>query len=359
MTAQLTRRAVLGGAVATAAGAGLLLGAPAASAAPNYSTGTFPTLSPGMTGLSVRALRYLLTHRGHHCGIANTYDTATTSAVRAFQSRRGLPATGTCNDATFRVLIGDLPATHYGETNYFVGGLQTLLIKHGYHMDGTTYFGSKTRRNVWAFQVGHNVGRSDYVSMLAWSSLFGPVSSGPMYPMLQRDTGTAQWSNCGPVAAIVLLIHQGKTPSGWTWDVTTRRTAVENFRYVAMGLAHTAARDAIGTEYPDFVNGFGKYGMSLWHGGIEDTLTQARAGRPSIAGGDVYKMPYAKSVSGPVSHWVTVLGFDGTYYLVADSISATTADYVHRLTATQLRTYAATNPGHPPETAKQNSILLR
>ena len=359
MPAPVTRRALLGGAVATAAGGGLVVGASSASAAPNYPGQIFPTLSAGMSGLQVRALRYLLYQRGHNAGIANTYDSATVNAVKAFQARSGLAANGICADSTFRKLIGGVAPITYNQTNNFVVALQQLLIRHGYQMDGTSYYGAKTRRNVWSFQVGHGIQRADAISLLTWSTLFHAKSSGAMYPMMQRDTGNAQWSNCGPVAAMSLLIHQGKTPSGWTWNVDTRRTAIENFRYGAMELARTSARDKIGTEYPDFVTGLGKYGMSLWHGGIEDTLNQARMGRPSIAGGDVYKMPYPVSVSGPVSHWVTVLGYDGSYYIVHDPISQPSADYLHRVTATQLRTYASTNPGHPPETAKQNSILLR
>ncbi|WP_169787654.1 peptidoglycan-binding protein [Luteipulveratus mongoliensis] len=359
MPASISRRALLGSGALAGAGATLLATAPGAAAAPNYPMTTFPTLSAGMTGIPVRALRYILFHRGHNCGIGDTYDAGTVSAVRAFQTRRALPVTGIANDATFRKLIGDLALITYGNTSYFVTASQVLLTRQGYVMDGTGYYGDKTRRNIWSFQIGHGMAHSDKVSLLTWSTLFGARTSGALYPMLQRDTGTAQWANCGPVVAVATLLHQGKTPTSWTWDVTTRRTAIEKFRYDAMEVAHTTARDKIGTEYPDFVTGFGKYGISLWHGGIEDTLTDARAGRPSIAGGDVFQMPYPVSVSKPTSHWVAVLGYDGTYYLVVDPISAPSVDYVHRLTATHLRKYAATNPGHPPESAKQNSILIR
>lgn len=353
----ISRRGVLGGVMAGAAGS-LLIPAGTASAAPNRPVTTFPTLRLGSTGLNVRALRYLLHWRGHKVGIANIYDTATYNGVRAFQKRRGLVQDGVCGHKTFTVLIGDIPPIKYLDTSYATCAAQVLLLKHEYHATIVPSFGPVTLRNMNSFQVGHALPKSTALSLTCWSTLFGALTSGPMFSVLQRDTGTAQWANCGPAAAVSLLLNRGIMPAAWTGYTSERRAAVEYMRYTSMEVPRNAERDKKGTEFPDFVPAFADYGLALRKGGIDATLADARNGRPSIAGGDVFQMPYPVSTSGPVSHWVAVLGYDGTYYLVSDSLSRPEADYIHRLTEAQLRKYAATNPGHPPETAKENSILL-
>lgn len=79
-------------------------------------------------------------------------------------------------------------------------------------------------------------------------------------------------------------------------------------------------------------------------------MTNARAGNPTVLGGDAYRLPWNNSgysnVAGPVSHWVALLGWDGTHYLVVDPISHSSKNYVHRVTADQLTWYNADNPGY-------------
>lgn len=95
------------------------------------------------------------------------------------------------------------------------------------------------------------------------------------------------------------------------------------------------------------------------HGGIDDTIADARVGKPSIAGDDAHRLQWGTYVRGPISHWVAVLGWNGTYSLVMAPISTTGANYIHQMTESQRRYYAATNPGHPQSTAARNSILVR
>lgn len=223
----------------------------------------------------------------------------------------------------------------------------------------STRYNSTTNNYVRSFQVGHGINPTNYTGVSTWRTLFTSRTSGALYPLLQVGTGAAQWSNCGPASAVAMMVTMARVkPAGWTWNIANRATSINNFRYNAMGVANTYSRNQRGTEFPDFQRGFRKYGMTAWHGGISDTLAYARSGRPSIAGGDAHRMPYPTSTRGPVSHWVAVLGWNGTYYLVMDSISTASANVIHQLTEAQLRYYAGTNPGHPASTASHNSILV-
>ncbi|WP_392423803.1 peptidoglycan-binding protein [Barrientosiimonas humi] len=332
------------------------------SGAPNYYAGGFPTLRTGTGFWDTRALQYLLLSAGFKTNWEETYGSSTTSAVRAYQQKVGLPVTGTADPATLEKLT---PSTGAGAVSYRVYAIQTLLRKHGYRFfdssapDMSTNYGPITTKYVKAFQAGHGIGPATFVGYYTWRTLFAAKSTQPMYPLRQADTGRAQWSNCGPVSAVTLLIYRGITPRGWTWNMDLRTAAVNDFRYRAMGLANTAERDARGTEYPDFQKAFATYGLTTWQGGISDTLADARAGRASIAGGDAYKLPWDNHANGPVSHWMAVLGWDGTYYLAMDPLSTLATNDIHRITESQLRTYASTNPGHPISTAAKNSIMLR
>lgn len=332
------------------------------SGAPNYYATTFPTIRAGAGFYDTRAVQYLLLAAGFKTNWEESYGSSTTAAVKAYQSKVGLSATGTADPRTIEKLT---PSTGAGAVSYRVYAIQTLLRKHGYRFydssapDMSTNYGPVTTKYVKAFQAGHGIGPATFVGYSTWRTLFAARTSQPMYPLRQAGTGRAQWSNCGPVSAVTLLIYRGITPRQWTWNTDLRTPAVSNFRYQAMGVANTAARDAVGTEYPDFQKAFATYGRTTWHGGIGDTLVEARAGRASIAGGDAYALPWDNHANGPVSHWMAVLGWDGTYYLVMDPLSTTATDGIHRITESQLRKYASTNPGHPISTAAKNSIMLR
>lgn len=335
----------------------------AASSVPNYHATAFPTLGPGAGLWDVRGLQYLLLAAGHKTNWEQSYGASTTAAVKAYQKEFGLSATGTADPKTIEALCG-AKSTGRGAVSYKVYAIQALLRKHNYRFydadapEMSTNYGPVTEKYVRAFQVGHGMGPAAFVGYYTWRTLFAAKTSEAMYALLQYQTGNAQWANCGPTSAVTLLIHRGLTPRSWGWNTALRRPAVEHFRYTAMGVARTAERDKRGTEFPDFDPAFKSYGITPTHGGINDTIAKAKQGVGSIAGGDANTLPWENYVSGPVSHWVAVLGWDGTYFPVMDPISRTTNDVIHRLTETQLRKYASTNPGHPPETAKRNSIIL-
>ncbi len=365
MSSTLTRRSVVASGAAGLAAIALptlpaLTGAPAyAATVPNRPSTAWTGVGPTSGFYDIRAVQYLLYARGFKVtSWESTYGPATRAAVAAFQRSVGYIATGTATPGVIQLLCNK--SMNYGQNDIRAYAVQTLLSKHGYRTTLTTpYYGTQTDRNVRGFQVGHAIASTSYVGEATWKTLFAPVTSGAAVAMLQIGTGSAQLSNCGPVAMLSLLLNLGKTPLRWDGVTANRTPAVQYMRYTSMHVATGSARDAKGTEFPDFQPAFAAYGLTAWHGGIEDTLRYARAGRPSICGGDVYQMPYPKSARSPVSHWVTVLGWTGSAYLVADPLSAASVDAIHTVTEAQLRKYAATNPGHPISTAKQNSILPR
>ncbi|WP_018155578.1 peptidoglycan-binding domain-containing protein [Demetria terragena] len=334
----------------------------AASSVPNYHATAFPTIGPGAGFYDLRALQYLLLAEGYKSNWETSYGATTKASVTAYQKKKGLSATGTADPKTIEKLAVN---TGKGAVSYRVYAIQSLLRKHGYQFrDGksapemSTNYGPLTTKYVRCFQAGHAIGPDNFVGYYTWRTLFAAKTSGPMYALMQYQTGDAQWANCGPVSAVSLLIHRGVTPRKWVWNISLRTAAVEDFRYNAMGVPNTAARDKKGTEFPEFSKAFPTYGIKPTHGGINDTIAKAKAGIGSIAGGDAHTLPWDNYVNGPVSHWVAVLGWDGKYFLMMDPITKTSADEIHRVTEAQLRKYASTNPGHPQSTAAKNSIIL-
>lgn len=335
---------------------------PRALRSPNYYATSFDTVDAGSAWFDVRALQYLLLSAGFKTNWETAYGSSTAQAVSGYQRKAQLPVTGVGDDATLTRLT---PAVNRGNVTYRSYAIQTLLKKHGYWFGGaapamSTMYNSTTSSYVRSFQAGHGIGAADFVGTNTWPTLFAKKSSGALYPLLQKDTGRAEWSNCGPASAVSMMITMARVaPAKWGFNIANRSPAINDFRYRAMGVANTAARDKDGTEFPDFDKAFTSYGLTAWHGGINDTIKDARAGKPSIAGGDAHRLQWGTYVRGPVSHWVAVLGWNGTYFLVMDPISTTGSNVIHQMTETQLRYYAAINPGHPQSTAAKNSILVR
>ncbi len=68
------------------------------------SVNRLPTLRFGDRGNSVRILQRLLVAKGYPIGIDGDFGVLTETAVKAFQSRRGLAADGIVGQRTWRAL---------------------------------------------------------------------------------------------------------------------------------------------------------------------------------------------------------------------------------------------------------------
>jgi peptidoglycan hydrolase-like protein with peptidoglycan-binding domain len=130
------------------AGALLLL---SLAAGPTSALSTYyPVQSLGNRGADVRALQSLLRAAGRDAPVDGVFGASTKAAVVAHQKARGLPATGSVDDPTWRTLTPELNAGDSGEA---VRGLQRLLNdKRGAGLTISGTYGSSTRDAVTAFQ---------------------------------------------------------------------------------------------------------------------------------------------------------------------------------------------------------------
>ncbi|GAB3582389.1 hypothetical protein GCM10027579_12060 [Calidifontibacter terrae] len=355
-----------------ATGGALLFGASSLSSAEASTV----SIGPGSNPLDIRALKLLLRGAGVSSVVVNgTFDSTFTAQLIAYQKSHGLAATGRGDDAT-TAYLGSRVAVRVGTTSNHASAARVLLFKHGYtHSSGAagTYYGTSTvntqlMRDLTSFRIMRGAGYSTYpIEAASWTALFRPAVRVPGYPMLQQGTGSAQWNNCGPTAAMTILLSRGIQPAAWTGNaylyngVAQHGGAVRNFRYIRMGM--TTAQDGQGTEFSQFQKAFATYGITAWHGGINDTIAAARQGVPSICGGDAGRLPYTQNVKtgSRLSHWLTVLGrTPAGYFIIADPLCLNTAssDRLHTISETQLRTYASSNTGgsNPPSF---NSVMFR
>lgn len=362
----VTRRAVLG-----ASTAAVLFGAGAATARADVVQ-----IGPWSDPLDIRALKLLLRGAGVSTVVVNgQFDATFAAQLTAFQRSHGLTPSGCGDDAT-TAYLGSRVVLKLGTATNHASAARVLLFKHGYIMStgasggyyGTSTVNPQLLRDLTSFRIARGAGYNSYpIDAASWTALFRYPSRVPGYPMLQQGTGAAQWSNCGPVAAMTVLLSRRKRPAAWNGNdylvsgVAQHGPAVRDFRYNRMGMS--PSQDRQGTEFPQFAKAFATYGITAWHGGINDTINAARHGVPSICGGDAGRLPYAQNVraGARVSHWLTVLGTTpGGYYLLADPLclNAASSDRLHTVTESQLRTYASSNTGgaNPPN---KNSILFR
>lgn len=345
----------------------------ATSVVPNRFQTGFPTIKPGSAWQDVRALQYLLLDRGAgRTDWSTTYNSTTVQAVKRYQSMRKLPVTGIADPTTLANLTW---TTSYGQNTYRTYAIETLLKKHGYVFDVssapklTTFYDSTVNTFVKAFQAGHGIGQAALVGPSTWRTLFGTRTSGPIYPLMQYQTGQAQWTNCGPAAAVAIELYKGKIPAKWYYNAVNRSDAVNYFRYNLAGVPNTTYYNTeVGTTGANLVPAFAKVGLPVRTGGVNDVIAAARKGIPGIEGGDAYQLSWNRAkgsfVHGPASHFIAVLGWDGRYFIVVDPIATPGSNYVHLLTESQLRAFAATAPGWGPGVAgndvppSRNSIIL-
>lgn len=343
------------------------------STVPNRFQSAFPTIKPGSGWYDVRALQYLLFDQG--AGLTDwstSYNATTVAAVKRYQAKQHLPVTGVADPVTMSRLA---VSTSSGQTNHRNFAVETLLKKHGYVFDKssapkmTTHYDANITTFVKAFQTGHGIGQAALVGPTTWRTLFGAKTSGPIYPLMQYQTGPAQWTNCGPAAAVAIELYKGKIPARWSYSAGSRSAAVNYFRYDLARVPNTSYYNSqVGTTGANLVPAFGKVGLSARTGGVNDVIAAARKGIPSIEGGDAYKLTWNRAqgsfVHGPASHFIAVLGWDGKSFIVVDPIATPGSNYVHLLTESQLRAFAATAPGWGPGVKgndvppSRNSIIL-
>lgn len=330
----------------------------AAQTPPNRSASSFIAVQPGSPWQDVRAVQYLLATQGQKTNGSTSYDAATKSAVSAYQRAAKLPVTGIADAKTLESLTSRASLAP-GTSSAAMLGVETLLTKHGYAFGTgsapamTTSYTPAVKTLVTAFQAGHAITASGTIGPMTWRTLFAAKTSGPIYPLMQGDGSSAQWTNCGPASAVMIALYLGKQPPGWTGSAATRSAAINTFRYSLAGVPKSSSNDQhVGTTPANLVPAFAKLGIRARGTNIDAVIAAAKQGKPSISGGDAYQLPWNRAtpshVRGPASHFIAVLGWDGNRFLVVDPIAMPAQNVVHLLTEQQLRTFAATAPGWGP-----------
>lgn len=348
MPTALSRRSLIGSVALAGVGTTLAVSAPAYADMSRRSVRLASSpIGAGSTFYDTRALQYLLLAHGYRTNWEQNFAASTVTAVRSLQRAWRLPVTGVGDQATLNVLCSSVSP---GTNSYRVFAIQTLLKKHGYHYGDAaapsmdTHYYNATINVVRTFQLAHGLVVDGLVGPMTWAMLLSPLTVGPAYALQQANTGPAQWTNCGPTSAVAALIAAGKTPRLWGWDALDDSAAVQDFRYRAMGLPNTPAANSKGTWVSHIRRGVGLYGMSATFASLDSALGFARTQRPFLLSGDAHSLPWLTRTRSAVSHWITVIGYNGTSYLAIDPISAVSVAVLHPVSASQLSTYVQNCP---------------
>ena len=154
--------------IALLASATLLVGlffatTPALASAPI----AYHTLSKGSRGVDVRALQYLLKHHGQPLAVDGAFGPNTESAVKSFQTSKGLAADGVVGPATWGKLI---VTTSKGASGHRVAAVTTLLNKWD-RAGVTSTFDSTVKARVEAFQSHMGISVDGIVGPTTWKHL--------------------------------------------------------------------------------------------------------------------------------------------------------------------------------------------
>ena len=142
----------------------------AAGGNPGNPSPSWPTLRNGSSGTDVRALQYLLTASGHSTGVDGAFGPATESAVRGFQSAKGLGVDGIVGPQTWSALAVTVRS---GSSGSAVKALQTELNAHGSNLAVDGAFGPATKSAVTSFQRSHGLAVDGICGPQTWRAVIG------------------------------------------------------------------------------------------------------------------------------------------------------------------------------------------
>lgn len=126
------------------------------------------TVRSGDSGFRVRTAQYLLRQRGYSITADGIFGSGTDSAVRSFQSSRGLTADGIVGTNTWNALIVTVQSGSSGDA---VRGVQTCLSAKGFSVSVDGVFGSGTDGAVRSFQSSRSLVVDGIVGSDTWQAL--------------------------------------------------------------------------------------------------------------------------------------------------------------------------------------------
>jgi peptidoglycan hydrolase-like protein with peptidoglycan-binding domain len=187
-----------------------------------YANAFFHTQSSGNRGADVLAIQYLLTHHGHAVTADGVFGSATTTAVRAFQSAKGLAVDGIVGPATWAALV---PQISQGASGPAVRALQVELNeKRRLSLSVNGVFDAAVTTAVRDFQSHAGIGVDGVVGPTTWRNLvwhYGyPDMSAGFCDKDPDGNGTANWATAAAVAQLERAARtfaatgQGQIPLG-------------------------------------------------------------------------------------------------------------------------------------------------
>ncbi len=129
---------------------------------------TWPTVQQGQNGPRTAAVQYLLNAHGGSLTVDGVFGTATTAAVRAFQTSQSLTADGVVTAPTWQKL---LVLVKVGATKPAISAVQYLLNAHGGSLTVDGVFGTATAAAVRAFQTSRGLTSDGVVGSATWLAL--------------------------------------------------------------------------------------------------------------------------------------------------------------------------------------------
>ncbi|MFI9628303.1 peptidoglycan-binding protein [Streptomyces sp. NPDC052042] len=152
-----------------------LVGGDSGTPADGLSFTSYATLRSGSTGPQVAAAQRLLGEQGHPAGaVDGSFGPVTVSAVRAYQTARGLSADGVVGAKTWTALLsaGETPTVEQGASGDAVKRLQralTAAMGSAVVVDGS--FGPATETAVRAYQKSRGLVADGFVGPVTWAAL--------------------------------------------------------------------------------------------------------------------------------------------------------------------------------------------
>lgn len=141
----------------------------------NLNFGSYETLKNGSSGAQVKAVQHLLNETGQDAGkVDGSFGPMTTSAVKAFQSAKGLTADGVVGARTWTALLsaGKKTVLNSGSSGAAVSRLQralTAALGTTVQIDGS--FGPATEKAVRNYQSDRGLGVDGSVGNETWTAL--------------------------------------------------------------------------------------------------------------------------------------------------------------------------------------------
>jgi N-acetyl-anhydromuramyl-L-alanine amidase AmpD len=128
----------------------------------------WPIVSRGATGERVKTIQYLLRARGYSVTVDGNFGPATETAVKSFQTSKGLTADGVVGANTWEALI---ITVRRGDTGDAVRAVQSQLVSKGYSVTVDGNFGAGVETAVKSFQTSKGLTADGVVGPDTWSKL--------------------------------------------------------------------------------------------------------------------------------------------------------------------------------------------